>query len=44
MRKRACKVCGELYEPKMYWQKYCGKMCKLAAWALRKHKSKRRKP
>ena len=35
-----CIVCGKDFNPKNYWQKYCGISCKQAMWALNKFKDK----
>jgi len=39
MKDKVCEVCGKHFVPVNYWQKYCSKSCKQAAWAMRKYKS-----
>lgn len=32
-KERRCLVCRNMFAPANYWQKYCGKKCRLLGWA-----------
>jgi hypothetical protein len=36
VKTKKCDICGVSYNQKKYWQRFCGKSCRQASWAIDK--------